>query len=203
MTVFYFIRHGQTLGNTQGISQGTINTEIAYLNDHGKQQAQKLHDHFDINFADRIIASPLVRTQQTAEIVNQTANLLIELDDRIKEISYGDWDGTKKSELKQQFPDLFSPISDDVVPEYYKTAHGESFLDVETRVSDFMLDMAAKYPDEKIIVVSHGFTIKSAVVNALQVQNPFAVPEPENTSLTKISLLNDGQPVLNYFNRVY
>lgn len=203
MTVFYFIRHGQTLGNTQGISQGTINTEIAYLNDHGKQQAQKLHDHFDINFADRIIASPLVRTQQTAEIVNQTANLLIELDDRIKEISYGDWDGTKKSELKQQFPDLFSPISDDVVPEYYKTAHGESFLDVETRVSDFMLDMAAKYPDEKIIVVSHGFTIRSAVVNALQVQNPFAVPEPENTSLTKISLLNDGQPVLNYFNRVY
>lgn len=203
MTVFYFIRHGQTLGNTQGISQGTINTEIAYLNDHGKQQAQKLHDHFDINFADRIIASPLVRTQQTAEIVNQTANLPIELDDRIKEISYGDWDGTKKSELKQQFPDLFSPISDDVVPEYYKTAHGESFLDVETRVSDFMLDMAAKYPDEKIIVVSHGFTIKSAVVNALQVQNPFAVPEPENTSLTKISLLNDGQPVLNYFNRVY
>lgn len=203
MTVFYFIRHGQTLGNTQGISQGTINTEIAYLNDHGKQQAQKLHDHFDINFADRIIASPLVRTQQTAEIVNQTANLPIELDDRIKEISYGDWDGTKKSELKQQFPDLFSPISDDVVPEYYKTAHGESFLDVETRVSDFMLDMAAKYPDKKIIVVSHGFTIRSAVVNALQVQNPFAVPEPENTSLTKISLLNDGQPVLNYFNRVY
>lgn len=203
MTVFYFIRHGQTLGNTQGISQGTINTEIAYLNDHGKQQAQKLHDHFDINFADRIIASPLVRTQQTAEIVNQTANLPIELDDRIKEISYGDWDGTKKSELKQQFPDLFSPISDDVVPEYYKTAHGESFLDVETRVSDFMLDMAAKYPDEKIIVVSHGFTIRSAVVDALQVQNPFAVPEPENTSLTKISLLNDGQPVLNYFNRVY
>lgn len=203
MTVFYFIRHGQTLGNTQGISQGTINTEIAYLNDYGKQQAQKLHDQFDINFADRIIASPLVRTQQTAEIVNQTANLPIELDDRIKEISYGDWDGTKKSELKQQFPDLFSPISDDVVPEYYKTAHGESFLDVETRVSDFMLDMAAKYPDEKIIVVSHGFTIRSAVVNALQVQNPFAVPEPENTSLTKISLLNDGQPVLNYFNRVY
>lgn len=203
MTVFYFIRHGQTLGNTQGISQGTINTEIAYLNDYGKQQAQKLHDQFDINFADRIIASPLVRTQQTAEIVNQTANLLIELDDRIKEISYGDWDGTKKSELKQQFPDLFSLISDDVVPEYYKTAHGESFLDVETRVADFMQDMAVKYPDEKIIVVSHGFTIRSAVVNALQVQNPFAVPEPENTSLTKISLLNDGQPVLNYFNRVY
>ncbi|QER66493.1 histidine phosphatase family protein [Paucilactobacillus nenjiangensis] len=203
MTFFYFIRHGQTLGNTQGISQGTINTEIAYLNEHGKAQAQKLHDHFDVAFADRIIASPLVRTQQTAEIINQTANLPIEFDDRIKEISYGDWDGTKKSELKKDYPDLFSTISGDVVPEYYTTAHGESFPDVENRVAEFVKDMSAKYPDEKLIVVSHGFTIRSAVVNALQVKDPFAVPEPENTSITKISVLDNGQQVLEFFNRVY
>jgi Fructose-2,6-bisphosphatase len=65
MTELYLIRHGQTTGNVMGINQGTTNTAIAYLNDHGRQQIQQLQQHFDIRFADQLITSPLVRTQQT------------------------------------------------------------------------------------------------------------------------------------------
>jgi len=35
MTEFYFIRHGQTTANVMKMKQGTINTEMTYLNDNG------------------------------------------------------------------------------------------------------------------------------------------------------------------------
>ena len=71
MTQFYFIRHGQTKANVLKMKQGTINSEITYLNDNGQKQAETLRDHFDISFADRIISSPLNRTKQTKSSITR------------------------------------------------------------------------------------------------------------------------------------
>ena len=75
MTEFYFIRHGQTEGNALGLKQGTMISNITLLNETGKKQAQHLHDHFDIQFADQLIVSPPHWTQETAQILNATAGL--------------------------------------------------------------------------------------------------------------------------------
>jgi len=80
MTTFYIIRHGQTTANAQDLKQGTINTAITHLNDVGEQQAQALHAAFDISFADRLICSPLARTQETAAILNHGRDLPIKTD---------------------------------------------------------------------------------------------------------------------------
>lgn len=202
MTELYLIRHGQTKGNVLKINQGITNTEIAYLNETGIQQAEKLQKHFDISFADRLIVSPLVRTMQTAEIVNQTTQLPVIQDKRLLEISYGDWDGHQKAELLEAFPQLFSSETKDVLPEYASVAHGEKFSDVEQRVADFTYDIVRKYPHEKIVVVSHGFTIRSFVVNALKAADPLAVLEPENASVSKITIMPDtSQQFLNYYSQ--
>jgi Fructose-2,6-bisphosphatase len=79
MTEFYLIRHGQTNANATGLKQGTINSEITYLNDTGKKQIQTLADNFDISFADRLIHSPLRRTEQSAKILNQKAQFTDQL----------------------------------------------------------------------------------------------------------------------------
>ena len=203
MTEFYLIRHGQTTGNTQGIKQGTTNTAITHLNETGQQQAQRLHDHFAIDFADQLFVSPLIRTQQTAAIVTQTAALPQTVDQRLLEISYGRWDGQLNAELKQQYPALFSDLTGDVLPAYAAEAGGETFADVERRVADFVAEKVRDYPTGKLVVVTHGFTVRSFVVNALQVPHPLAVPEPDNTSVTKIRVTAKGQQVLEYFNRIY
>lgn len=204
MTELYLIRHGQTTGNVMGINQGTTNTAIAYLNDHGRQQIQQLQQHFDIRFADQLITSPLVRTQQTAQILNQAADLMVSEDSRLLEISYGQWDGRKKVDLQAEHPTLFCADTGDVVPEYAKVAAGERFTDVEKRVSDFMVDIFRRFPDQKIIVVTHGFTIRSFVVAAMHVQDPFAIPEPDNGSVTKLTIIpENGRRMLNYYNRIY
>lgn len=204
MTQFYFIRHGQTQANVLKMKQGTINTEITYLNENGQQQAQKLSDNFDIGFADRIISSPLNRTKQTTEILNKKSNLPVSFDKRLLEISYGQWDGHKNADLRKKYPDAYNDYWDDVLPIYIKYAQdGESFDDVIKRVHDFLIETTNKFPDEKIICVTHGFTIKAAALDILKPQDQMSLPEPRNTSVTKITGVNDKEFYLEYYNQVF
>ncbi|WCG36546.1 histidine phosphatase family protein [Companilactobacillus farciminis] len=204
MTQFYFIRHGQTKANALKMKQGTINSEITYLNDNGQKQAKTLRDHFDISFADRIISSPLNRTKQTTEILNQKAQLPVSFDKRLLEISYGQWDGQKNADLRKQHPDAYNDYWDDVLPMYVKYAQdGETFDDVINRVHEFMVETTNKYPNEKIICITHGFTIKAGALDVLKPQDPMSLPEPRNTSVTKITSVNDKEFYLEYYNQVF
>lgn len=204
MTDFYFIRHGQTTANVQGLKQGTLDTEITHLNERGLAQAAKLRDHFDISFADRMMVSPLNRTRQTAAILNENAQLPISYDDRLLEISYGDWDGQKNRDLEKQYPDVFDHHLHDVLPTYVSLAHGDSFQTIADRTQSFMTEFAGKYPDQAIIVVTHGFTIKAAAMAVLQPDNLMALPEPDNTSVTKVTVdATSGQSYLWSYNQHY
>ena len=203
MTTFYIVRHGQTTANAQNLKQGTINTAITHLNAVGEQQAQTLHAAFDISFADRLFCSPLARTQETAAILNHGRDLPIKTDARLLEISYGQWDGQKNDQLKATYPQYFDQALQDVLPTYVKVAtQGETFEEVIDRANDFLKTTAEQFPTEKIIVVTHGFTVKAMALAVLQPKDLMSFPEPENTSVTKITV----EPKLNrsyltYYNR--
>ncbi|MCH4009885.1 histidine phosphatase family protein [Companilactobacillus sp.] len=204
MTEFYLIRHGQTSANALGLKQGVINTDITHLNDVGQQQAQNLADNFDISFADRIICSPLDRTRKTAATLNAQHHLPITYDDRLLEISYGQWDGKKNSELREDYPDVFNDYLNDVLPTYVKYAtEGERFEDVIDRARDFRIEMTKKYPSEKIIVVTHGFTVKAFALDVLRPSDLMSLPEPRNTSVTKLVSLNEDETYLEYYNQFF
>lgn len=202
MTTFYIVRHGQTEANKAGLKQGTINTPNTYLTEKGKQQAETLAENFDISAFDRVFASPLVRTKQTAEILNKKANLPLEYDKRLLEISYGDWDGQKNADLMKKYPNFFSELVNDVTEDYVHAApNSESFKHVEKRVADFTQEISEKYPDEKIVIVTHGFTVRSFAINAVK-GSGLDILEPDNCSVTKIIIdpLTQKQHLV-YYNR--
>jgi len=204
MTELYLIRHGQTNANVLRMKQGTINTEITYLNKTGQEQAKTLSENFDISFADRIICSPLNRAKQTAAILNKPYQLPIEYDDRLMEISYGQWDGQKNVDLRKKYPDAFNKYWNDVLPMYTNYAtDGEKFEDVVKRVDNFLTDITKKYPDEKIICVTHGFTVKAFALDILQPKDMMSLPEPRNTSVSKVIVLpNEHKSYLEYYNQI-
>ncbi|WP_334332956.1 histidine phosphatase family protein [Companilactobacillus sp. HBUAS59544] len=203
MTEFFLIRHGQTQANVLKMKQGNINTEITYLTKKGQQQAQNLAKHFDISFADRIICSPLQRAQQTAKILNQKYQLPITLDNRLREISYGEWDGQKNADLRKKYPDAYNEYWNDALPSYNQYAHqGESFTDVIDRVRDFLEESIKKYPGEKLICVTHGFTVKAAALAVVQPKNMMSIPEPRNTSITKVIGLSKEEWYLEFYNQL-
>ncbi|MBM7544029.1 histidine phosphatase family protein [Periweissella beninensis] len=190
MTDFYLIRHGQTAANAAGLKQGIINTEITKLNKLGIKQVESLQAVFDISFANQIIASPLDRTQHTANILNKSAMLPFTTDERLLEISYGSWDGRPNQELEKAYPQVFDRTLHDVLPTYVTIASdGETFEMVMKRIQTLLLELTKKYPTQKIILVTHGFTIKAATLVCLAMTNKLmTLPEPNNASVTKISV---------------
>lgn len=205
MTTFYFVRHGQTLANASGLKQGQINTENTELNETGIQQVTRLAEHFDLDFAQHLVASPLNRTQQTAALLNKTGQLSLQTDERLLEISYGQWDGKSNQKLMTAYPDVFDDILHDVLPQYVKYAtEGETFAQVVERVQIFLDEMTKNYPTDNIVVVTHGFTIKAVIMATFGI-TPATIhlPEPGNASMTKLTQTTDGQKYLHFFNQQY
>lgn len=201
MTEFYLIRHGLTPANQQGMKQGQINGQETNLSALGKQQARELRERLNLKFADRFIVSPLARARQTVEILNVELQRPVMIDERLQEISYGEWDGQSNQELMNKFPEAFNPVLQDVQPNYVDFApHGESFAAVMQRVGEFLKETYEQFPDEKIVVVTHGFTIKAAVLNVLNLADPMIIPEPDNLRITLLKVLSQ-HAYLYYYNR--
>ena len=101
----------------------------------------------------------------------------------------------------QQFPQAFNQELKDVQPNYVKFApQGEEFAAVVKRVGEFLKDTSEKFPKEKIVVITHGFTIKAAILNVLNLADPMVIPEPDNLRRTLIRI-NHRHAYLYYYNR--
>jgi probable phosphoglycerate mutase len=113
-----FVRHGETDWNVAGRLQG--HRDIP-LNDNGRGQArrngralaQTFPDICDFDF----IASPLVRARETMEIVRTLLGLEpagYRLDDRVKEVHYGSWEGFTNEEVVERDPHVVAKRGADV-----------------------------------------------------------------------------------------
>jgi len=110
MPLLYYVRHGETDLNIQGRLQGRRDT---VLNAHGRQQAAEcgavLNDLFareqsrPQDFA--YVSSPLKRARETMEVLRATLGLKplgYEIDDRLVEIAYGEWEGLTLPEIEKK-----------------------------------------------------------------------------------------------------
>ena len=109
------------------------------------------------NDFDAVYSSPLQRCRKLAEYCGYPAPLL---DDRLKELNFGDWEGKR-----------WDDIQDPRLQEWFdnwlstKAGGGESFLEQYARVAEF-LDELRRRPFQKVAVFAHGGTIRAALVYA-------------------------------------
>ncbi|MDD8049690.1 MAG: histidine phosphatase family protein [Thomasclavelia sp.] len=140
----YVIRHGETKYNIQNRICGITDLE---LTDKGKQQALNASKHFENIKIDRIYVSPLKRAQETAAIINKVTNTDIEVDNRLREINYGTFEGKKGTNRS------FNHVKKNLGMNY---PEGESFLNVTTRVYTLIEELINSHPNETILLVCHG-----------------------------------------------
>ena len=143
MAKLFFIRHGQTEANVKGILTGRLETNLTQKGiDDAIALSKELTEEFDYYYC-----SPLTRTHQTLKAIQGDVEFII--DERIKEVSSGDWQGKLKSELPETEYDLYKKGR-------YNPPNGESLEDVDKRMKSFLEDMFSKYKaDEKILIVTH------------------------------------------------
>lgn len=150
--IVYFVRHGQTDWNAEARFQGTRDIP---LNDKGRGQARHngatlkgLVDPESVNF----IASPLMRTRETMEIIRAEMGLephAYQTDDRLKELSFGDWEGRTVTELEETQADLWVARQTDKW--FFRPPQGESYQDLADRLRSWVNEI-----DGPLVVVSHG-----------------------------------------------
>jgi broad specificity phosphatase PhoE len=151
----YLLRHGETIWNRAKRLQGHRDTPLTLK---GVQQAEAmgkaLARELDGTAPAIFFASPLGRTKQTAAIVADMISHdpeVIQFDDRLKEVTFGIWDGLNIEELRADHNDAWeSRLADRwrFVP-----PSGESYQYVGERVGSFISDLPKENP---LVVVAHG-----------------------------------------------
>lgn len=187
-----FVRHGETDWNVEGRLQGQRDIP---LNDIGRGQAERNGRELAAFFAKRRIepasvayaASPLSRARDTMDLVRRELGLPAggyELDDRLKELTFGDWEGFTIPELAERVPDLTARRKVDkwgFVP-----PGGESYKMLSTRIEAWLALL-----DRPTVVVSHGGVMR--VLRGLLL----GLPETEIPSLDvpqdKVFVWADGE----------
>ena len=155
------VRHGRTRANAGGLLQGHVDNELDVV---GHDQASVLGPALArVAPVDRIIASPLLRAQQTAAAIAGHVGLAVETDRRWIELDYGDYDGQPMSSIP---PEVWARWRSD--PDF-RPPRGESMAELETRVHGALVDLAANDTGMHVVVVSHVSPIKAAVAWALGV----------------------------------
>ena len=139
---FYFIRHGQTDWNLQGLRQG--HSDIP-LDQTGIEQARAVAPLFSGLGITRIIASPLRRARKTADVINEKLNVPIAMHEGLKECSWGVLEGTPKDTTV-----LFSDWCQGTAC----IEGGETAQEFKMRIVDVLCEVLD--PNEVTLIVSHG-----------------------------------------------
>ena len=146
----YFARHGQT--NWNRVRRWQSRTDIP-LNQTGRRQARALSQLIrsrDIAFK-RVVCSPLSRARETAEILMDGFDSVLEIDSRLVELDLGEFEGRLESELGKELGERYdewkSRIYLDPAPS------GEGILDVARRVEPVLPELLETLGH--VLVVGH------------------------------------------------
>lgn len=192
MTTIYCVRHGQSEANLAQIMQGSkIDTPLTKL---GKQQALAAKAKLATVSFDAIYASPLKRAVQTAKLISSATPTL---DDRLVEFDYGTWDGQLLADLYTQYPTYFDEHHN-LLPNSWEVSEGPTYAQVTAKLESFLAEVTKKHPDQTLLVVSHGFTLKLLAALLLDIRNLQNLSEPANASLTKLLVTPTTKTLVYY-----
>jgi len=152
------MRHGQTDWNFQNRYQGQLDIP---LNDKGINQAIIAAKKLSGQSFDFLYSSDLLRAVQTAEQLANVINLPIQKDPRLREVNQGQWQGLLISEVFDPLINASSDLNESI--EFRHPPGGESISEVADRVWNCLAELAQKHTHQKIILVSHGMAIATAL----------------------------------------
>lgn len=149
--ILYLVRHGQTDVNAEKRACGRID---ASLNQLGIIQAEEMRSQIPAE-TDIIYRSSLVRTKQTADILNKDLGLPIRVADELLERDFGSLSGTFWSDWDPEMIQLDKDQKYD-----YSSFGGESAEDVKVRILYFIEQIKADTQYQKPLLVTSGGIIR-------------------------------------------
>jgi broad specificity phosphatase PhoE len=160
--ILYYVRHGETDFNAEQRLQGRRDT---LLNARGRLQAKDsgelLRDLFardNRGAGDFVyVSSPLQRARETMEILRPPLGLPpqpYETDDRLLEISYGEWEGLTLPEIEARMPGMLAERERDKWD--FAPPGGESYRELTARIGEWYASLT-----HDTVVTAHGGGVRA------------------------------------------
>jgi broad specificity phosphatase PhoE len=160
------VRHGESTWNAEGRYQGRLDPP---LSQRGRAQAEALaarlkREELAAPEAQRlavIVSSPLVRARDTAEICAQELSLSVRVDERLTEISHGEWEGKLREEIANKWPVTVAAWQ--ASPHTVQFPGGETLDAVRLRFESFLRDLRG---DSEVLAATHDVIVRIATLLA-------------------------------------
>ena len=149
------VRHGETDWNKSGILQGWLDVPI---NAHGRAQAAEMVQTFASQGFEVVWCSTLVRASETADIISGALQLgPPRIHAGLKERNFGAIQGIPKNELAELNPTQLEQILRRNPAAQF--VGGETMDEFADRVLEALSDIGAGHPDQKVLVITHGWVL--------------------------------------------
>ncbi|MHB0857108.1 MAG: alpha-ribazole phosphatase [Anaerolineae bacterium] len=188
MVRLLLVRHGETDWNAQKRYQGQ--TDVP-LNARGLAQARLVGRRLAGESLQAVYSSDLARAYATAEVVAASHGLTVLPEPRLRELSFGAWEGLTYPEIEAREPELLAAWNGD--PCQVAPPEGETVEGVRRRLSPFTDHLREAHTRDTVALVGHGGCFQVLLCMALGV----ALPKPwafrlDSASLSVLDLYPEG-----------
>jgi probable phosphoglycerate mutase len=178
------IRHGESEAGIEGEEFATLDGHAdPALSPTGRGQAERLASRLAIEHVDAIYVTSLRRTAETARPLSERLDLRPIVEPELREIYLGDWEGwVFRQKMFDGDPDALHVMREqrwDLVPGC------EPIDGFYTRVHGAVARLAARHPDQRLVVVTHGAVIAEVLARATG-SRPFAFLGADNASISHL-----------------
>lgn len=182
----YIIRHGQSEANYPRDLYG-LDTKLTQK---GKIQAKEAAKRFKNVTFDKIIASPLIRAQETAEIIAKEHNLEVLTKEALRDRHFGVIEGRSTKEVQHELEELFKLRNKLPFNKWKDKKFVDGYESDAQMISRFITalrEIAIAYPGKQILVVSHVSIIRTFLIHlGLKSYKYFASYTFENAGYIKL-----------------
>ena len=160
----YIVRHGETAENARMAYLGLRDEP---LNETGRRQAECAAEALSSIRHRLVVSSPLRRAADTAARIHAASGAEIRKDDRLREGSFGEWEGLTRNEVLNR-----SARDAELLRQWEENSSvsppgGESGEDVRRRAVSLVEDLAGEFPGDSVVLVSHVGPIKALLSAAM------------------------------------
>lgn len=184
------IRHGETDFNRERRLQGVMENP---LNERGRAQAASVARYLQGLSIDALYTSPILRAQETAEIIGNLIGLPARADERLREIEFGIFEGFTFAEVERRFPAAHHNWTTGYLA--YRAPQGESRQDVQRRMRAAWDDLTARPDCKSIALVTHGSAIAIFLGSMYALLPDTSI---KNTSITSLQRREDIWEILGF-----
>ena len=195
ITRLLLIRHAQPSEDARGRCYGTLDIGLSVR---GQRRAQLLARTLDRIPLVAVYSSPSARARETAGPLAAAHQLTPSVEDALREIDFGEFEGRSYDEIQAAYPDLYRSWME--TPTRVEFPGGESYTQLRVRALVALEDIRARHRGALAAIVSHGGVLRAMLAGCLGMPDEAIFRLDQSYGALSIIDWLDGTPLVRVVN---